>query len=93
MSDGKIVIELDPVECGLILKYGTPFEDVIKVVEKGIATSRSVRLTTDKYWLELLIGDLSYSANRAKTDAVWEELDALCCRLESECSPVAAYKG
>jgi hypothetical protein len=84
MSNDEIEVMLDPKECELILEYGCPFEDVKKIAEQGVSKGKTVTLKTSSYWLELLIGDLSYSANRATSDHVAEELDALCTRLEIE---------
>ncbi len=63
-----------------------PFDDVKEVAERGVSTRQAVTLKTSKYWLELLIGDLSYSANRTPSDVIYEQLDALCTRLEIESS-------
>lgn len=85
MSASKIRVKLDPRECALILKYGYPFEAVESIAKISVAKEKPVFLDTDKYWLELLIGDLSYSANRITSESILEELDALCVRFESEC--------
>lgn len=70
----------------MILKYGYPFDDIKKVTEQGFSKRKSVILKTSRYWLEHLIGDLSYSANQqSASDLISAELDALCTRLEHKC--------
>ncbi|MCB0310390.1 MAG: hypothetical protein KDD42_04100 [Bdellovibrionales bacterium] len=86
MGDDEIEVRLHPWECELILKYGYPFDEVKGVAEQGVSKGKTVTLKTSKYWVELLIGDLSYSANRATSDRVSEEIDELCTRLEIECN-------
>ena len=41
------------------------------------------RLKIDSYYLSMIIADLVRSAKTIRSDATLEEIDALCCTLES----------
>lgn len=75
-------VELTPREVRLLLKYGYPWlED-----EKKLRASRAVggvhRVRIDAYWIEMMIADVIRSARTIRSDALLEELDALCYALE-----------
>ena len=74
----------DPVEeRELLLKYGYPFEDDRIQLEK-VATSADVEvLIISRFYLNQLIGDLSWSINKRTKGKTQRDLTELCDRLET----------
>jgi hypothetical protein len=76
-------LELTSREVYLLLKYGYPFPDA----EAPLRNSRAVKgyhhVQIDAYWIEMMIGDLVRSAKEIRSRVLLEELDAVCCALES----------
>jgi hypothetical protein len=78
----NIEIEITGREAKLILKYGYPFPDQ-KPLFEAIAGKQGFHLVNiDQYWLEHIIGDLARSIKETRSEALQEELDALCDSLE-----------
>lgn len=82
MTKEVIEIELDSREARLVLKYGYPFPEQEKLFEAVKNKSGYHKIKIDKYWLELIVGDLCRSIREVKSDALQEELDALCGHLD-----------
>jgi len=83
VDDEAIEIELLPRERELILEYGYPFPDA-KTQLKAVASSRDVEvLVIRPFYLNQMIGDLSYSINKRTKGRIQNELFELCDRLES----------
>lgn len=61
MSNEMISIEISGREAKLILKYGYPFPDQEELFEACAGKAGYHTIDIDKYWLELIIGDLSRS--------------------------------
>ena len=77
-----IEIELLPEERELLLKYGYPFPDAKKQLQ-GFSSSPYVEvLTISSFYLDQMIGDLSYSINKRTKGRVQRDLHELCDRLE-----------
>ena len=82
MAD-QIKIEITGREAKLILKYGYPFPEQVEMFE-NISTAREYHtILIDRYWLELIIGDLSRSMREIRSNRLLEELDCLCTSLET----------
>ncbi len=60
----KISIVLTKYERHLVEKYGYPFDEVSDQLEKASETLGRATIKADRYWMELLLGDLSRSINR-----------------------------
>jgi hypothetical protein len=77
-----VEVELSPEDRSLILRYGYPFERIERALKalEGRMTGESVAL--DRFELERLIGDLSYSTNHADDENLQLKLNDLCVRLE-----------
>ncbi|MER2490740.1 hypothetical protein [Catenovulum sediminis] len=81
MSD-NIEIEITGREAKLILKYGYPFPDQEEIF-LPISGKRGFHIVhIEKYWLEIILGDLCRSIREVKSESLQEELDALCNSLE-----------
>jgi hypothetical protein len=80
---GTVEVELSPEDRSLILRYGYPFERIATALKalEGKVTVEIVAL--DRFELERLIGDLSYSTNHADDENLQLKLNDLCVRLES----------
>ena len=82
-NDDIIKIELLPRERELILEYGYPFSPA-KDQLKDVASSPEVEvLLISPFYLNQMIGDLSYSINKRTKGRIQDELFELCDRLES----------
>ena len=77
-----IEIELLPEQRELILKYGYPFPDERKQLQRHASSSDIEVLTINPFYLEKMIGDLSYSINKRTKGSVQSDLLDLCDRLE-----------
>jgi len=83
MSERETVeVELSPEDRLLILRYGYPFERIERALKalEGKLTVEIVAL--DRFELERLVGDLSYSTNHADDENLQLKLNDLCLRLE-----------
>lgn len=62
----------------LILKYGYPFEELQKQLEKAKSVSSDVKISDDVYWWECLAGDLSISLNEGSVpDRLIEDVNEI----------------
>ncbi len=77
-----IEIELLPEERELLLKYGYPFQAARSQLEACSASPDVEVLTISRFYLNQLIGDLSYSINKRTKGRIQRELIELCERLE-----------
>lgn len=75
-------VELTPREVELLLKYGYPRLDVAEKLRASRAVQDFHRVRIDAYWIEMMIADVIRSARKIRSDALLEELDALCSALE-----------
>ena len=82
-SESDIEIELLPRERELILKYGYPFPDAKQQLKAADSSTDISVLTISDFYLNQMIGDLSYSINKRTKGRIQEELLELCDRLES----------
>ena len=78
-----IEIELLPEERELLLQYGYPFPDAKAQLEKHAASDDFEVLTISHFYLNQMIGDLSYSINKRTKGGIQRDLIELCDRLES----------
>lgn len=76
-------LELTSREVHLLLKYGYPFPDAEAPLRNSSAVKGYHHVQIDAYWIEQMIGDLVRSAKEIRSRVLLEELDALCCTLES----------
>jgi hypothetical protein len=76
-------LELTSREVQLLLKYGYPFPEQEQALRESKAVKGVHRVRIDSYWIELMVGDLVRSAKELRSQALLEELDALCDALES----------
>ena len=77
-----IKIQLLPDEQVLLLKYGYPFEPEEQQLKKLIARGKIGTLSISPFYLEQMIGDLSYSINKRTRGRLQDQLAELCDRLE-----------
>jgi hypothetical protein len=82
-DDDIVTVELSQREVQLLLRYGYPFEDAKAQLEAFKCRKGPNRLKIDSYYLSMMIADLVRSAKTIRSDATLEEIDALCCTLES----------
>lgn len=82
MDDDVIEIELLPEERSLILEYGYPFPDAHAQLTSVASSSDVAILTISSFYLNQLIGDLSYSINKRTKGPNQRALLELCERLE-----------
>jgi hypothetical protein len=75
-------VELSSREVQLLLKYGYPWRDVEEKLRASRAVGGIHRVRIDAYWIEMMIADVIRSARAIRSDALLEELDALCYALE-----------
>lgn len=83
MNDSIVTVELSTREAHLLLRYGYPFEDEKAQLEAFKDRKGPHRLKIDRFYLSMMIADLVRSAKKLRSNAVLEEIDALCCVLES----------
>ena len=76
-------VELTPRELRLLLKYGYPFPEQEEALRSSRAVAGYHRIRIDAYWIDLMSGDLVRSAKEIRSRVLLEELDALCCALET----------
>ena len=77
-----IEIELLPEERELLLEYGYPFSDAKVQLEKCASSHHVEVLTISRFYLNQMIGDLSYSINKRTKGRIQRALIELCDRLE-----------
>ena len=77
------LLELTQRELQLLLKYAFPFPEQAEVLRTSQAKNGFHLVQMGNYWISLLIGDLVYSAQKIRSQRLLEELDALCCVLET----------
>lgn len=83
MADNSpIEIELLPEEQTLLLKYGYLFKPEKKQLEALIAQRQIGTMSISPFFLQTLIGDLSYSVNKRTRGRLQQRLNDLCERLE-----------
>lgn len=78
----NIEIEITGREAKLILKYGYPFPDQKEIFLPISGKDGFHVVNIDKYWLEIIIGDLCRSLRDVKSESLQEDLDSLCNNLE-----------
>lgn len=77
-----IEIELLPEERELLLQYGYPFPDAKSQLERCASGPDVEILTISRFYLNQVIGDLSYSINKRTKGEIQSALIHLCDRLE-----------
>lgn len=77
-----IEIELLPEERELLLKYGYPFPDAKTQLEQCASSPDVEILTISRFYLNQMIGDLSYSINNRTKGHIQRDLIELCDRRE-----------
>jgi len=77
-----IEIELLPEERELLLEYGYPFPDARAQLEQSASSPDIEILTISRFYLNQMIGDLSYSINKRTKGKLQNALIELCDRLE-----------
>lgn len=82
MSKNYAEIEIDGRQSTLILKYGYPFPEQAVLFEEVRGKKGWHTIEFDKYWLEMIIADLSRSIREVNSQSLQMELDALCSTLE-----------
>ena len=82
-QDDIVTVTLSKREVDLLLRYGYPFEEAKEQLEAFKGRTGTNRLKIDSYYLSMIIADLVRSAKTIRSDATLEEIDALCCTLES----------
>lgn len=82
-QEAEIEIELLPQERELILEYGYPFPDAKKQLQAVASSCDVAVLVISRFYLNQMIGDLSYSINKRTKGKIQNELLDLCDRLES----------
>ena len=83
MVDGDAIeIELLPEEREFLLQYGYPFPDAKSQLERCASSPGVEILTISRFYLNQMIGDLSYSINKRTKGEIQSALIHLCDRLE-----------
>ena len=77
-----IEIELLPEERELLLEYGYPFPNAKAQLEQYASSPHVEILTISRFYLNQMVGDLSYSINKRTTGKIRRALIELCDRLE-----------
>ena len=76
-------IELLPEERKLLLDFGYPFENERQQLERMVKSREVIEtLVVSRFYLQQLIGNLSYSINKRTQGKVQADLNELCERLE-----------
>lgn len=82
MADDLIELELTGAEAKLVLKYGYPFSEIEPIFE-SIAGKRGWHcIQVDRYWQEMLAGDLARSIRESNSEALIHKLDTICTTIE-----------
>ena len=82
VNSEAIEIELLPEERKLLLEYGYPFPDAKAQLEEHASSDNVEVLTISRFYLNQMIGDLSYSINKRTKGGIQRDLIELCDRLE-----------
>ena len=83
MVDGDAIeIELLPEERASLLQYGYPFSGAKSQLERCASSPDVEILTISRFYLNQMIGDLSYSINKRTKGEIQSALIHLCDRLE-----------
>jgi hypothetical protein len=82
-KDRLRTLELTPREVHLLLKYGYPFPDAEQPLRESRAENGIHHVSIDAYWIEMMVADLARSARKLRSQALLDEIDALCDVLES----------
>lgn len=77
-----IKIKLLPEEQMLLLKYGYPFPPQKEQLQALVARGEIGAISISPFYLDKMIGDLSYSINKRTRGRVQQQLIDLCERLE-----------
>lgn len=78
-----IEIQLLPQERKLLLAYGYPFENERQQLERMVKSKEVIEtLVVSRFYLQQLIGNLSYSINKRTKGKLQADLNELCERLE-----------
>lgn len=80
----KVSVELSKRDRALIRKYGYPFEPVVAALDAVENLPGFAVVEVEPFWLEQLVGNLSYSCNRARNRGLAEELSDICERIECD---------
>lgn len=83
MDRETIDMELTPRERSQLLRYGYPFARIRAALEAHSDSKRTEVLPLDRFELERLIGDLSYTINHMEPGTIQDQLFTLCDRLEA----------
>lgn len=81
-GDDVIQIELYPEERELLLQYGYPFPEAKSQLQQYASSPAVEVLSIRPFYLNQMIGDLSYSINKRTKGRTQRELIELCDRLE-----------
>lgn len=82
MSNNAVEIEVTRYECGLILKYGLPFPDQADLFRVTGKVDQWHRISIDRFWLEQIVGELSWSMRKTRGESRQMELYHLCEMLD-----------
>ena len=82
MSNNAVEIEVTGYECGLILKYGLPFPDQADLFRVTGKADQFHRISIDRNRLELIVGNLSWSMGKTRSESRQMELYHLCEMLD-----------
>ena len=82
MAEESIEIEINQRVAKLILKYGYPFPEQKKLFEAVKNKPGWHSINIDKYWLEIIIGNLCISLKEIRSRTLLEEVNELCDELE-----------
>ena len=77
-----ITLELDARERQLILDHGYPFDGLKRRLELRRESDDVEEVPCNPFELEQLLGDLAYTINRCKNNALQDELNELFEDLE-----------
>lgn len=86
-------LELTPRELALILKYGYPFPEHADRLRASKLEAGWHVVRIDAYWIEMWIADLVRSAKEIESQALLDELDALCDVLENAMHHASRIRG
>ena len=66
-----------------MLQYGYPFPDARAQLEQYASSADVEILTISRFYLNQMVGDLSYSINKRTKGGIQRDVIELCDRLES----------
>ena len=82
MERETLDIQLTAEERSLLLQHGYPFQRIEQALDACASSDDIEIVPMDRFELERLIGDLSYSINHKTRGATQNQLLELCDRLE-----------